>query len=161
MNNHLEKAWLCKHDLIMDRQLQFKKGLTYYQHGGGLQSHTGKFFELIDFPVKFSLYFKELSPANSTLKGDREVISFTETKKDNVNHPDHYKWLKDKCGIEVIDITRHLDFDLGNAVKYILRAGHKTDASLSDREKEIEDLKKAIWYINDKIQAVQAILENG
>ena len=45
---------------------------------------------------------------------------------DQVNHPSHYTWLKDKCGIEVIDITRHLDFDLGNAIKYILRAGKKT-----------------------------------
>ena len=46
-----------------------------------------------------------------------------EQKIDNVNHPPHYTWLKDKCGIEVIDITRHMDFCLGNAIKYILRAG--------------------------------------
>ena len=38
---------------------------------------------------------------------------------DKVNHPSHYTWLKDKCGIEVIDITRHMDFNLGNAIKYI------------------------------------------
>lgn len=53
-----------------------------------------------------------------------------EQKIDNVNHPLHYTWLKNKCGIEVIDITRHMDFCLGNAIKYILRAGHKQDASL-------------------------------
>ena len=75
----------------------------------------------------------------------------TFTKEDMVNHPSHYTWLKELCGIEVIDITRHMDFDLGNAAKYILRAGHKKDSSLSDTQKEIEDLKKAIWYINDKI----------
>lgn len=40
--------------------------------------------------------------------------------KDNVNHPQHYMWLKEKCGIEVIDIVRHLDFDTGNAIKYLL-----------------------------------------
>lgn len=73
-------------------------------------------------------------------------------KTDNVNHPPHYTWLKDKCGIEVIDITRHMDFCLGNAIKYILRAGHKQDASLTDNQKEIEDLKKAIWYIKDRIK---------
>ena len=66
---------------------------------------------------------------------------------DSVNHPNHYTWLKDKCGIEVIDITRHLDFDLGNALKYILRAGKKEDA--------IQDLKKAIWYIQDKIKMLE------
>lgn len=74
---------------------------------------------------------------------------------DNVNHPSHYTWLKDKCGIEVIDITRHLDFCLGNAIKYILRAGHKQDASMSELNKEIEDLQKAIFYINDKIETLK------
>lgn len=72
--------------------------------------------------------------------------------EDKVNHPSHYCWLKDRCGIEVIDITRHLDFDLGNAVKYILRSGKKTEQGYDDIEKEIEDLQKAIFYINDKIK---------
>lgn len=70
-------------------------------------------------------------------------------KEDNVNHPSHYTWLKDKCGIEVVDITRHMDFCLGNAIKYILRSGKK------DKNKEIEDLKKAIFYINDKINQLE------
>lgn len=74
---------------------------------------------------------------------------------DNVNHPSHYTWLKDKCGIEVIDITRHLDFDTGNAIKYLLRAGHKEDAALTPFEKQIEDFKKAAWYINDKIKMLE------
>lgn len=78
-----------------------------------------------------------------------------EQKVDNVNHPPHYTWLKDKCGIEVIDITRHMDFCLGNAIKYILRAGHKQDANLTDNQKEIEDLKKAIFYINDRIAQIE------
>jgi hypothetical protein len=75
-------------------------------------------------------------------------------KNDNVNSPSHYTWLKDKCGIEVIDITRHLDFNLGNVIKYVLRAGHKSDASMSDTDKQIEDLRKAIWYLNDEITNV-------
>lgn len=73
-------------------------------------------------------------------------------KEDRVNHPKHYTWLKELCGIEVIDITRHMDFDLGNAVKYILRCGHKSEIGLSDKEKTIEDLQKAVWYINDRIK---------
>lgn len=75
---------------------------------------------------------------------------------DRVNHPSHYTWLKDKCGIEVIDITRHLDFDIGNAIKYLLRSGHKSEKGFSDVDKEIEDLQKAIWYIEDKIRMLQA-----
>ena len=77
-----------------------------------------------------------------------------EQKTDNVNHPQHYTWLKELCGIEVIDITRHMNFCCGNALKYILRAGHKKDASLTDTEKQIEDLNKAIWYIQDEIKRI-------
>ena len=77
-----------------------------------------------------------------------------EQKADSVNHPSHYNWLKDLCGIEVIDITRHMNFCCGNALKYILRAGHKKDASLTDTEKQIEDLNKAIWYIQDEIKRI-------
>ena len=78
-----------------------------------------------------------------------------ELKEQRVSHPPHYTWLKEKCGIEVIDITRHMDFDLGCAIKYILRAGHKSEEGMTDKEKTIEDLKKAIWYINDKIKTLE------
>lgn len=77
-----------------------------------------------------------------------------EQKADSVNHPAHYTWLKDLCGIEVIDITRHMNFCCGNALKYILRAGHKKDAILTDTEKQIEDLNKAIWYLKDEIKRI-------
>lgn len=77
------------------------------------------------------------------------------TQKDNVNHPSHYSYLKELCGVEVIDITRHLDFDTGNAVKYLLRAGHKSEEGYTDKDKAIEDLKKAVFYINDKIKMLE------
>ena len=76
-------------------------------------------------------------------------------KIDNVNHPPHYTWLKDKCGIEVIDITRHMDFDLGNVVKYVLRQGLKSEEGMSNMEKALEDLKKARWYLDDKIKLIE------
>ena len=76
-------------------------------------------------------------------------------KEDKVNSPSHYSYLKKLCGIEVIDITRHMDFDLGNAIKYILRAGHKTEEGYDNRSKTIEDLKKAVFYINDKIKTLE------
>lgn len=74
------------------------------------------------------------------------------TSDDKVNHPSHYTWLKDKCGVEVIDITRHMDFNLGNSIKYILRSGHKKEEGYTNKQKTIEDLKKAIWYIEDEIK---------
>ena len=62
--------------------------------------------------------------------------------EDPVNHPKHYT--SHPSGIECIQITRHMGFNLGNAFKYIWRADLKNDA--------IEDLKKAIWYIQDEIE---------
>lgn len=76
-------------------------------------------------------------------------------KEDKVNHPLHYSYLKKLAGVEVIDITRHLDFDLGNAVKYLLRAGRKTEEGYDNKAKTIEDLNKAIFYINDKIKTLE------
>lgn len=75
--------------------------------------------------------------------------------EDKVNHPSHYTWLKNKCGIEVIDITRHMNFNLGNSIKYILRSGHKAESGYTNVEKQIEDLKKAVWYLNDEIKLLE------
>ena len=67
---------------------------------------------------------------------------------DPVNHPSHYTFGK----IEVIDAINEwgLNFDRGNAIKYIVRAGRK------DPKKTIEDLQKAIFYINDEIKRLEA-----
>lgn len=66
---------------------------------------------------------------------------------DMVNHPTHYT----DGGIETIDFieSKKLDYYTGNAVKYISRAGKK------DASKEIQDLQKAIWYINRKISKLK------
>lgn len=66
---------------------------------------------------------------------------------DNVNHPVHYT----DGNIEVIDFIedKQLGFHLGNAVKYISRAGKK------DKNKIIEDLEKAIWYIKRYIKILR------
>lgn len=77
-------------------------------------------------------------------------------KSDNINHPIHYN--SHPSGIECIEITRYYPFNVGSAIKYLWRAGLKKDASLSDKEKEIEDLGKAIWFIQDRID--QLIKEN-
>lgn len=93
---------------------------------------------------------------NGTDLADTMVEEYkNQQRKSRVDHPSHYTWLKDLCGIEVIDITRHMDFDLGNATKYILRQGHKSEEGMSDKEKAIEDLEKAIWYIKDKIEMLK------
>ena len=96
------------------------------------------------------------------IKSIKEIIDETLNKPEedeNVSHPSHYTWLKEKSGIEVIDITRHMNFNLGNAIKYILRSGKKPiiDKDLSDdfNRAAIQDLRKAIWYLNDEINRIE------
>ena len=66
---------------------------------------------------------------------------------EQVNHPKHYN--QHPAGIECIDIIRHYTCDIANALKYLWRAGLKPEMGKEDAEKEIEDLKKAVWYIED------------
>ena len=61
---------------------------------------------------------------------------------DPVNSPEHYT--KHPSGVECIQITEHMGFNLGNAMKYIWRADLKNNA--------IEDLEKAVWYIRREIE---------
>ena len=61
----------------------------------------------------------------------------------SVNHPDHYNSIP---GIECIDVVEHFNFNLGNAIKYIWRAGLKQGADWRT------DLEKALWYIEREIQ---------
>ena len=65
---------------------------------------------------------------------------------EKVNHPAHYN--KHPSGVECIQVVEHMSFNLGNAVKYIWRAGEKGDL--------IEDLEKARWYIKREIDKLKA-----
>jgi Protein of unknwon function (DUF3310) len=62
---------------------------------------------------------------------------------DSVNSPDHYN----RFGVEVIQITEHLNFCRGNIVKYVARAEFKGN--------ELEDLKKARWYLDREIARLE------
>lgn len=67
--------------------------------------------------------------------------------KEAVNHPSHYN--SDPSGVECIDIVKHRNFCVGNAIKYLWRAGLKSEAT------QIEDLRKAIWYIECEIKRLE------
>ena len=71
----------------------------------------------------------------------------------NVEHPVWYT--SHPSGIECIDITEHYDFCVGNAIKYLWRAGLKSDSGMTGNEKQIEDLRKAIWYIEREIKLIE------
>ena len=63
----------------------------------------------------------------------------------NIDHPVHYN--SHPSGVECIYIAEHHNINVGNAIKYIWRAGLKKEPGLSDLEKELEDIDKAIWYL--------------
>ena len=84
---------------------------------------------------------------NLEQKEKEEFFLSEEPQLPNINHPKYYT----KGRIETWDFIKDkgLNFDRGNAVKYIVRAGDK------DPKKEIEDLKKAINYINHEIKHIE------
>ncbi len=72
---------------------------------------------------------------------------FQSKTHDPVNHPKHYTG--HPSGVECIQVTEHMNFCRGNAVKYIWRAG--------DKGNEIEDLEKAVWYLQREIARLKGL----
>ena len=107
-----------------------------------------------DFDQNPCEYIGRLSDRGCFMKAkntDPQPASATE--HDAVNHPHHYT--SHPSGVECIQITRHYCFAIGNAIKYLWRAGLKQDVGTPPKEKEIQDLEKAIWYINDRIKQLK------
>lgn len=71
-------------------------------------------------------------------------------RQEMVNHPSHYSRLTNLCGVEPIDICQHFNFNVGNALKYLMRKG-KTENGITATEQRIQDLLKAQFYINREI----------
>ncbi len=86
---------------------------------------------------------KYLTPDLALLGLDHPVVD--DPVDHPVDHPVHYT--SHPSGIECIEVTRHMGFNLGNAIKYIWRADLKG--------RTIEDLEKAMWYIKDEIDKRQ------
>ena len=78
-------------------------------------------------------------------------LELSRVPADSVNHPRYYN--QHPSGVECIDVVEHMSFNLGNAVKYIWRAGHKGS--------EVLDLEKAIWYIQREIDRIRALEQEG
>lgn len=102
------------------------------------------------------------------LKGKTVTVNITPDvadrcfEEERIDHPIHYNINKPviiaegkEIPIECIDVTRNMPFWKGNAIKYLWRAGHKSEMGKSDKAKEIEDLYKAIWYIQDRINQLK------
>ena len=77
-----------------------------------------------------------------------------ENNYERVYHPNYYM---DESGVECIDVARHKTFNVGNALKYLWRAGRKHEDGIDDVDKEIEDLRKAVFYLNDEIARLEVL----
>jgi hypothetical protein len=84
---------------------------------------------------------KEPIPFGGWMHYDDDIVHEIKAKHDPVNHPKHYT--THPSGVECIQITEHMGFNLGNAMKYIWRADEKNNA--------VEDLRKAVWYVQREI----------
>lgn len=131
------KFYTCIKDVKVGNIIPFKKDKVYYSPCSNYLLNELGNRQLWVSLRDFNEHFKEFLMEN------------------RVNHPSHYTWLKDKCGIEVIDIVRHMNFNLGNVIKYVLRAGHKSEQGMSDKQKKIEDLEKAVFYLQDEINELK------
>lgn len=140
-------AFTCIKDVVMcDRVIAYKKGGYYTSELDYCitdENHNKEHFWLDkgEFEEHFEYFEYGLSA---------KVLS---DESDNVNHPKHYT--SHPSGVECIEITKHYDFCVGNAIKYLWRAGLKSEQGYSSDEKQIEDLKKAVWYINKKIEMLE------
>ena len=125
-------------------------------------------------PIHFSPTGGDLPPVKKEDIGTgtmeyNEIQEGMDSKtNDMVNHPKHYTTggpiitIKCKCGevvkkaLECIEVIRDMPSWKGNAIKYLWRCGIKKEEGMSDVDKEIQDLKKAIWYIKDRIEQLKA-----
>jgi hypothetical protein len=117
-----------------------------WQGGGGIIRKVGSG----EYPYKVEI--TEVPPTNNAQRVGNKVDMATgwlrpveKPAEDVVNHPSHYT----QYPVEVIELTEHMDFCRGNAVKYLARAGHK------DPAKELEDLKKSLWYVQRAISKLE------
>jgi hypothetical protein len=94
--------------------------------------------------IRDSLGSESITPSDDqTIPEARSVEAVAE---DAIN-PAHYR--RHPSGIECIEVTRHMNFNVGNAIKYLWR--------YMDKDDPIENLKKAQWYIDDEIRRLQGL----
>lgn len=138
------EAFVCFKTVLMDKNpndIAYNEGRIYYSEEDGCITDNQNFVRH-KWGDGFRDCFVKLE--------DRNFV-----RNDRVEHPSHYTWLRELCGIEVIDITRHLNFNLGNVIKYVLRSGRKAEQGISVDEKAVEDLKKARFYLDDEIKRLE------
>ena len=131
---------------------------TKYGPGGIYVKPKLKFDDVFDLPLNKI----DVNLVDYNVKMFRNIangVDMVDKKEvDRVNSPSHYNI----AALEVIDIIDMFDlnFAKGNCVKYVLRAGYKAEDGLTKEEKEIEDLEKAVWYLQHEVKRLRKELEH-
>ena len=111
--------------------------------------YTSKKYKPSEKPKSNELLVKEqcelMDKIKKTINETNSLKENMKNKKDMVNHPSHYN-MGEYEAIDVIEDWK-LNFNLGNTVKYISRAGHKDDM--------VQDLKKSLWYLEREIKRIE------
>ena len=146
-NAKFSESWFQR--TWMDEGTQFKKYYINYAPSIVSDASCGFSDKFYDF------YFNNAREYFSRLLKELNNNNTNENKpmKEHVNHPEHYNL--HPSGVECIEIAKHYDFCIGNAIKYLWRCGLKSEEGMTDGEKEIEDLEKAVWYINERIRTLK------
>lgn len=142
----------AKIDVVIDKLVSYIKDYTKHELEDALESEEQfngdesdcvvSYTDICD-SIKRQIHYNE----NDICKDEQDA------QYDSVNHPSYYA----DGNIEVIDYIedKNLGYHLGTAIKYISRAGKKHEQGMTAKEKEIEDLRKAVWFINRKIEQLQ------
>lgn len=141
--------WLEDHDLKPDYVNDNTKELQESFGNNPRKIYADFYIDDHNFTIPIEVKSEAFAPDDPVVMvkpvPNAKIPQHALSKADAVNHPKHYT--DTPFGLEVIEITDKYDFSVGNALKYILRAGKKGDA--------IEDLEKAIWYLNHKIELMK------
>jgi hypothetical protein len=137
LNNILIVDFISVGDMTSVVDNVFNVGRIIYAlpYDGGVKSYRVVSVNGLKFTVEF------------VCDGELAVVE-KQTQDEKINHPKHYN----QTPTEIIEIARYLSFNRGNIVKYVARAGVKS------KETELEDLRKALWYLNDEIKMMEGIL---
>lgn len=122
---------------------------SVYSIKAALENKAGIYVKKIHSPSGITFLVQTIPFSSSEFEN---VPRGTMDSEIRVEHPNYYKLSN---GIEVLDVIRDLPFNIGNVVKYVIRAGKKKEAGLSDKQKQIEDLEKAKFYIEDAIKQLK------
>ena len=142
----------AKIDVVIDKLISYIKDYTKHELEDVLDNEEQFNSDESDYIVSYTDICNSIKHQMDYNKDD-SCQDEQDEQHDSVNHPNYYA----DGNIEVIDYIedKNLGYHLGTAIKYISRAGKKREQGMTDKEKEIQDLQKAVWFINRKIEQLQ------